>query len=119
MFSALADLVVILHLAFVAFVIVGGFLVLRWRRLAWAHVPAAVWGALIEFQGWVCPLTPLENDLRQRAGEATYGGGFVETYLLPILYPGALTRTVQMILGTLVIAINVVAYGMVFRRRRS
>lgn len=118
MYGVLADFVVVLHLAFVAFVVIGGFLVLRWRWLVWAHVPAAVWGALIEFFGWVCPLTPLEKELRQRAGEAAYGGGFVETYLLPILYPGALTRTVQIALGILVIAINVVAYTLVVRHKR-
>ena len=119
MYGVLADFVVVLHLAFVAFVVIGGFLVLRWRWLAWAHVPAAVWGALIEFVGWVCPLTPLEKDLRERAGEAAYDGGFVETYLLPVLYPGALTRTVQIALGILVVGINVLAYALVLRRRAS
>ena len=117
--AVLADFVVVLHLAVVAFVVIGGFLVLRWRWLAWAHLPAAAWGALIEFFGWICPLTPLEKELRQRAGEAAYGGGFVETYLLPVLYPGALTRTVQIALGILVVGINVVAYGLVLRRRAS
>ncbi|HEY7636685.1 MAG TPA: DUF2784 domain-containing protein [Gemmatimonadales bacterium] len=118
-YRVLADLVVGLHLLFVLFVIAGGFLVLRWRRLMLLHLPAAAWGALIEFQGWICPLTPLENWLRRRGGEAGYGGGFVEHYLLPLLYPSGLTRTVQVVLGLLVIAVNCTLYWLVFRRRPS
>lgn len=117
LYRALADLVVVIHIAFVLFVILGGLLVLRRPRLAWLHVPAAVWGALIEFRGWVCPLTPLENALRARGGEAGYSGGFVEHYLLPVLYPGALTRNIQIALGTLVVALNLVIYGFVLARR--
>jgi hypothetical protein len=94
-YRLLADLVVVVHLGFVAFVVAGGLLVLRWPRLAWAHLPCAVWGALIEFAGWVCPLTPLENDLRRLGGEAGYEGGFVERYLTSVLYPHGLTRTHQ------------------------
>ena len=119
MYSLLADLTLVVHFAFVIFVVVGGLLVLRWPRVAWAHIPAAVWGALIEFGGWVCPLTPLENEFRRRAGEAAYGGGFVERYLLPVIYPGAMTRTVQVTLGVLVIAVNALIYGVVLRRRRK
>jgi hypothetical protein len=111
LYRALADFVVILHLAFVVFAVGGGTLVLRWRRLAWLHVPAVVWAALIEFAGWVCPLTPLENRLRTLSGEGGYTGGFVEHYILPILYPSALTRQVQYVLGFLVLAINVAVYG--------
>ena len=117
LYRALADTVVVIHIAFVLFVILGGLLVLRRPRLAWLHVPAAVWGALIEFRGWVCPLTPLENALRARGGEAGYSGGFVEHYLLPVLYPGALTRNIQIALGTLVVALNLVIYGFVLARR--
>jgi Protein of Unknown function (DUF2784) len=117
-FRILADLVVGLHLLFVLFVIAGGFLVLRWRRLILLHLPAAVWGALIEFKGWICPLTPLENWLRRRGGQEGYGGGFVEHYLLPILYPTGLTRQVQIALGLLVLAINLGVYWTVWRRRR-
>jgi hypothetical protein len=102
----------------VLFVIAGGLLVLRWRWLMVLHLPAAGWGALIEFQGWVCPLTPLENSLRQRGGEAGYGGGFVEHYLLPILYPTGLTRSVQIVLGVAVLAINLGVYWTVWRRCR-
>jgi hypothetical protein len=114
----LADLVVALHFAFVLFVVLGGLLVLRWPRLAYVHVPAAIWGVLIEFAGWVCPLTPLENSLRVRAGEAGYEGSFVEHYILPMLYPSALTRNVQFLLGALVLALNLAFYAYLLRRTR-
>jgi hypothetical protein len=117
MLGFLADLTVVVHLAFVLFVVFGGFLVARWRQVAWLHVPAAIWGAWIEFAGWVCPLTPLENWLRQQEGESVYTTGFVEHYLVPILYPASLPRHVQWLLGILVIAMNLVIYVMVVRRR--
>src|SRR2546422_952972 len=88
----------------------------RWSRIAWLHLPCALWGAVIEYQGWVCPLTPLENDLRRRAGLAGYAGGFVEHYVLPVLYPAGLTRPVQALLGTLVVVVNLIAYGVLLRR---
>lgn len=116
MFRLLADLVVLIHLAFVVFVVVGALLVLRWPRLAWLHLPAAIWGALIEFAGWICPLTPLENWLRARAGGGRYAGGFVEHYVLPILYPGQLTRSLQIGLGVVVVLINAAAYFWIWRR---
>jgi len=116
-YRLLADAVVLVHAAFVVFVVAGGFLVWRWRALAWAHVPCALWGAWIEYVGWVCPLTPLENALRARAGLAGYRGGFVEHYLLPVLYPAGLTRAAQAGLGTLVVAVNLFAYGVLLRRR--
>jgi hypothetical protein len=109
-FLVLADGVVVLHLAFVAFVVLGGVLVLRWPRLAWAHIPAAVWGAVVEFTGWICPLTPLEDALRTRVGQAPYSGDFVAHYLIPLLYPSDLTRTVQIILGTSVVLLNALVY---------
>jgi len=115
-YRILADLVVSAHLAFVLFVALGGFLVLRRRRVAWFHLPAAAWGVLIEFAGWVCPLTPLEVWLRIRGGEAGYAGGFVEHYLIPLLYPGNLTRTQQVLLGLLVLVVNVWIYLVVIRR---
>ena len=118
-YRLLADLVVVAHLLFVLFVVAGGLLVLRWPRLAWLHVPAAVWGALIEFAGWICPLTPLENRLRRLGGEAGYEGGFVEEYLLAILYPAGLTRTHQLVLGALVLALNLGVYGYVLWRHRA
>ena len=115
-FRLLADAVVLLHTAFVAFVVLGGFLAWRWRRLVWGHVPCAVWGALIEYEGWICPLTPLEHYFRRRAGLGGYAGGFVEHYVIPVLYPAGLTRPTQQLLGALVLAVNVVAYGVLLRR---
>ena len=117
MYRILADVVVGLHFVFVVFVVAGGLLVLRWPRLAFLHIPAAVWGAAIEFAGWVCPLTPLEKSLRRLAGETGYSTGFIEHYILPILYPSALTRNIQILLGVLVIALNVAIYTYVMRRR--
>ncbi len=115
-----ADIVVLLHLAFILFVAAGGLLVLRWPRLAWMHVPAIIWGALIEFAGWICPLTPLENRLRAAAGEAAYAGGFIDRYIMPIVYPAGLTRGMQLGLGVAVIAVNLVIYGrLVIRRKRQ
>jgi uncharacterized protein DUF2784 len=118
-YQLLADLVVGLHLLFVLFVVLGGLLVLRWSWLAYVHLPAAIWGVWIEFTGRICPLTPLENSLRARAGETGYSGGFIEHYLLPLLYPSALTRTMQLVLGALVIVVNLCIYGYLLRSRRS
>jgi Protein of Unknown function (DUF2784) len=117
--ALLADLVVVIHFSFVLFVILGGLLVLRWPRLAYVHLPAAAWGVLIEFAGWVCPLTPLEQSLRLKAGEPGYSGSFVEHYILPVLYPSGLTRTIQLALGGLVIVINLCVYGYLLRSRGS
>ena len=113
----LANLVVLVHLLFVLFVILGGWLALRWRRLIWVHLPAAIWGALIEFVGWTCPLTPLENWLRRRGGQEGYAGGFMEQYLLPVLYPADLDRTTQLVLGGAVVMINLLAYWCFWRKR--
>jgi hypothetical protein len=110
-YGLLADLTLIIHFAFVLGVAFGGFLVVRWWRLRWVHLPIALWGALIEFAGWVCPLTPLENALRKRGGEGGYEGGFIEHYLLAWLYPSGLTRQHQWVLGTLVVLINVAFYA--------
>lgn len=118
-YRILADLVVGVHALFVVFVVAGGLLVLRWPWVAAVHLPAAVWGTLIEFRGWICPLTPLEKSLRASAGQAGYQGGFIEHYLLPVLYPAGLTRGVQLVLGSLVIAVNLVVYWMLLRRRRA
>jgi hypothetical protein len=116
-YRALADLVLVVHLAFVLFVVLGGLLVLRWPRLAWLHVPAAVWGVLIEYTGWICPLTPLENSLRERGGGAGYSGGFLEHYIQPVLYPAGLTRGTQIVLGSLALLVNLTAYGVVLAKR--
>jgi Protein of Unknown function (DUF2784) len=115
----LADLVVVVHSLFVLFVIFGGLLALRWWRVIYLHLPAVVWGAFIEFAGGICPLTPLENSLRRSAGLAGYEGGFVEHYILPVLYPAGLTRNIQLVLGTIVVAINLAIYSLVMRRRRK
>lgn len=112
----LADAVVLLHLAFILYAVFGGLLALRWRLMMWVHLPAALWGAAVEFMGWICPLTPLDA-LRAAGGAAGYRGGFIEHYLLPVIYPAGLTRAVQFVLGALVIAVNVVVYVIVLRRR--
>ena len=114
-----ADLVLVAHLAFVAFVTAGGLLVLRWRRLAWIHVPVALWGIAIACVGFVCPLTPLENWLRRLGGETGYEGGFIEHYVTALLYPAGLTREAQLALGMLALAINVVVYWRVARGGRA
>ena len=116
-YRLLADATVVLHLAFVLFVVAGGLLVVRWPRAAWVHLPAAAWGVWVEFAGWICPLTPMENWLRQQAGEAVYTSSFVEQYLLPVLYPPALTRETQWALGALVLALNTVVYLVAISRR--
>jgi len=115
-FRALADATVVLHLGFVLFVVLGGLIVARWRRVAWVHVPAACWGAWIEFAGWVCPLTPIENWLREQGGGTAYTSGFVEHYLIPILYPESLTPQLQCALGGFVLVINAAVYLVVFQR---
>ena len=115
----LADLIVVVHFAFLLFVVTGGLFALRWPKTAWVHVPAAVWGALIEFFGWICPLTPLEIALRHRGGEAAYTGGFIAHYVMSVLYPDGLTRGIQVVLGVLVVALNGLVYaGLVTRARR-
>ena len=113
-----AQLVVLLHLAFILFVVFGALLVLRWPRLAWLHLPAAIWAVLSEFFGAICPLTPWENRLRRIAGESGYSGGFIEEYLLPIIYPAELTRELQIGLGIGVLAMNLLLYGSGYLRRR-
>jgi hypothetical protein len=116
-YRILADLVVGIHALFVAFVMVGGLLALRWPWVAVVHLPSATWGALIEFQGWICPLTPWEKSLREAAGQAGYQGGFIEHYLLPVLYPAGLTPRVQLVLGSTVIVVNVAVYAVLLRQR--
>ena len=116
LYRLLANAVVTFHALFILFVLFGGFLAWRWRWVAVVHIPCAVWGILIEFRGWICPLTPLENSLRAKAGQQGYSGGFVEHYLLPALYPSGLTPRVQAVLGTAVLLINVFAYAVVVRR---
>jgi hypothetical protein len=118
-FRGLADVVLVAHLAFVLFVVLGGLAALRWPRVAWVHVPVALYGAAIEFIGFICPLTPLEVWLRRRGGEAGYEGGFVEHYVTAALYPSGLTRGAQLALGTAVLVLTAVVYAVWLRRRRA
>lgn len=116
-YRLLADLVVVLHLGFVLFVALGGLLV-RWRRAAAiVHLPCAAYGAAIEVWGWICPLTPLENRLRALGGARGYAGGFVEHYLVPLVYPAPLTHGAQLLLGLLVVVLNAAIYRSALRRR--
>ena len=115
----LADALVLAHLAFIVLVPSGGFLALRWPRVALVHLPCAGWGVWVELTGRVCPLTPLENALRARAGQEGYSGGFIEHYVIPAVYPTQLTRSIQIALGVVALVANVVAYGLVLRRRRE
>jgi len=105
-----ADLLVLIHLAFIVFVVTGGFFVLKWPWLALLHLPAVVWGAIVEIKGWLCPLTPWENNLRHLAGQEGYSEGFVEHYLIPLIYPAELTRDTQIAMGMIVVAINLCIY---------
>ncbi len=112
----LANTLVLLHLAFILFVVAGGLLV-RWQRpIAWLHLPALVWGVLVELMGWTCPLTPLENHFRKLSGEAGYTGGFIEHYLIPLIYPETLTAAAQYLLASLVLAINLPIYLWLWQR---
>lgn len=114
-YRLLADLTVLTHALFILFVVLGGFLAWRWRWLAWVHLPCAAWGVLIEFAGWICPLTPLENRFRALAGEAGYEGGFIEHYLTELIYVEDWSLAVRVVLGTFVVVINVVAYWRFYR----
>ncbi|MEO6308496.1 MAG: DUF2784 domain-containing protein [Nitrospiraceae bacterium] len=116
-YSWLADLILCIHVSFVLFVVFGGLLMLRWQWVAWLHLPAAIWGAVVEFTGWTCPLTPLENWLRAQGGEIAYRSDFISQYLLPVLYPGDLTRDFQLLLGTGVVVLNTAIYWWLWRRR--
>ena len=119
LYSIFADIVIFVHFMFIVFVLTGGFLVLRWHKLIWLHIPAAVWGMLVEFTGWFCPLTDLENWLMLQLGQQGYAISFVERYILPIIYPAQLTRDTQFVLGMIVVIVNIVAYGLIWRQSRS
>ena len=114
--TVLADLVILVHTSFIVFVLLGGLLAFRWRWMPLAHLPAVVWGAAVEFFGWVCPLTPLENLLRRAGGGAGYSVSFIERYLVPLVYPAELTRELQFLLGGSVVAVNAAVYFLVLRR---
>ena len=111
-----ADLIVLIHFAFILFVIFGGFLAMKWRKVIWLHMPAAVWGVLIEFYGWICPLTILENQLRRDNNNGAYSTGFIEHYIIPVIYPEGLTPEIQIILGIVVIVVNLFIYTLVFKK---
>ena len=117
--SLLADLVLAVHATFILFVVLGGLLVLWQPRIAWIHVPCAIWGAWVELAGWICPLTPLEVDLRTRAGEVGYAGGFIERYVTAALYPQGRTREIQIGLGIAVVAVNVIIYVIAIKRAQK
>lgn len=114
----LADATVILHFAFIVFVVLGALTAYRWPKIVWVHIPCALWGAWIEMTGGICPLTPLEVRFRRMGGEEAYVGSFIEHYLVPIIYPSGLTRAHQLLLGGLVVALNLSAYGFLLWRRR-
>ena len=118
LYRFLADAIIIIHLIFILFVILGGFLALRNKRWSIVHLPAALWAATIEFKGWMCPLTPLENWLREKGGNSIYQGDFIEHYLLPIIYPADLTRELQIIFGLSVVIINIAVYIWVLKKTR-
>lgn len=115
-YSLLADTVLLIHFLFIIFVIFGGILTIKWKRAVWFHLPLLLWGVLIEYVGCICPLTPLENNLRAKGGNGGYDGSFIEYYLLPIVYPGQLTREIQLLLGTLLILINISIYFLIWQK---
>jgi hypothetical protein len=118
-YALLADLTLLLHAAFILVVVFGGLLVFWRRGLAWFHVPCAVWGFLSELQGWVCPLTYLENDLRAAANTSGYAGGYIDHYLMPLVYPSGLTSDTQVLLGLAVLFVNAIIYTLVWRKTRA
>ena len=119
MYLLLADLVVLFHFLFIIVVVLGGLLVIKWRKFLWFHLPCLFWGILIEFSGWICPLTPLEIWLRQQAGVDIYQGGFISHYLAPVIYPSGLTPGIQMILGTVLILLNLAIYSFIFLSQKK
>ena len=114
-YNLAATAIALTHLLFILFVLFGGFLVLKWPKLMWVHLPAAVWGVMIEFGGWWCPLTKWENHFLAAAGRAGYSGGFVGHYIMPLIYPPGLTRGMEIAIGLIVLAINLGVYVRVFR----
>lgn len=115
-YGALADGVLVFHLAFIVFVVLGALLVVRWPWVAFLHVPSFLWGALMELAGWICPLTPLELQLRALAGASGYDVRFLEHYLLRLIYPGSLTRGMQIAIGAGVLAVNGLLYARLLLR---
>ena len=119
MYNVLADVIVVIHFLFILFVVFGGLLVIRWPKLAFVHLPAAVWGVTVEIFGWICPLTPLENRFRDLAGNMSYHGDFILRYLVPVIYPENLTTSIQKIISALVIIVNVIFYTVAIRKHKK
>jgi len=117
-FQLLADLVLALHCIFIVFVVLGGLIALYWPPIIWLHLPALLWGTLIAVIGWVCPLTPLENSLRQLAGETGYSGGFIAHYIAPVIYPTGLTPSLRIMMGVALVAVNTMIYLYIWRQRK-
>ena len=113
----IADILVVIHFIFIVFVVLGGFLVFKKRWVSILHIPSVLWAALLEINGWLCPLTPLEHYFRQLSGSSDYTGGFIDHYLVAIIYPEGLTREMQITLGFIVLGINLVIYALVFGKR--
>jgi hypothetical protein len=118
-YDFLANVIVGFHFLFILFVVFGGWLVIRYPKIAFVHLPAAFWGALVEYSGWICPLTPLENHLRNLAGETSYSGDFIQRYLIPVMYPENLTPKIQLVLGSIVVIVNVIVYMIAVRKYRQ
>ena len=114
LYQLAVNITVLLHFAFIVFVIFGGLLVFKWRWLIWLHIPASIWAALIAMVGWICPLTPVENMLRHAAGGQIYTGSFIERYLVPVIYPTGLNREIFIAMGVFVIVINMIVYTILF-----
>ncbi len=119
LYQIAAELVLILHLGFIGFVIAGGVAVRWWPRIAWLHAPLFVWGSVVNLAGWVCPLTPLENQLRRLAGESGYPGSFIEQYVAPVVYPAGMTSDLALAAGVSLLVWNVAVYAWAFRVRAS
>jgi hypothetical protein len=115
-YRLLSDFIVIAHFLYILFVITGALIALRWKKIIWLHIPAVIWGATVEYTGWICPLTPWETRFRMLAGEEVYHGDFIGNYILPVIYPEEVTRNIQIVLGTIVIIVNIMLYGIIINR---
>ena len=118
-YRILADLVVLIHFAFIIFAVLGGILTYWWKKALWLHIPVVLWAGWIEFTGGICPLTPLENWLRSRGEQAAYAIDFVGKYILPLVYPEGLTRGIQLVLGAIVVLVNILIYVCIFKIRKT
>ena len=118
-YRILADSVMVVHFIFIVYAVFGGLLALKWKWTVFLHIPVALWGVLVEMFGWICPLTPLENEFRQAAGLAGYTGGFIDHYLLPVVYPPNLTRQIQLMLGAALLLFNIAVYSLVIFRSKN